>query len=725
MQFGTCSFVKLSFPGFPLVKFDTMCICFILEDQNKGLETKKVFRVRQGLASTRVARCLGAMDGSELKIGELWDVLQSFGFTERKLALSSLDDSDLIAQQICLHLGCICENYHTQMVWELIHDCQLGEPIKKRLRGDHRVDEFQVSNKSLRTLNSVHRASGSEQPTASSSTKTEARPLGIRHRVDDDQSDARQIREQKQREKWSRELYKELLKVGSEALSGMEFCVGFDRLHLALAGKTRTSTLRRYVKVWQDWQSWKRGSWGDAVKVHPSIFCEYLFTRFDEPCGRTIPGLIVKAVQWFEKVACFDADSRVSDNRMVIQIRDYIVEQLSKEGPPPRRAPRYPAVLIEALESAVLEERSVVGMRILAWAKLIKIWGSLRFDDLQKINPKFLSFRGGRMTTTLRITKTSGPGKRVQELPVCISEHAYIWDGSWLKVGFDLLKEGADFERDYLIPRFDEDWCNLRKRCASYSDMAAYSCSLRKALRSQVTLDALLPDELASFWTEHSERATLPTGLAMLEVPKTDRDLVGRWKPDASDSYVRSYNGLVAKLQQKFAGALRKQSRSTLLDEIDVVESAESWLNARKTEISWNEREKTVEQLRESLTEYVERDDIFVEDPISDDTRIIDLIGTKTDKSESWKINADRKQGYIVVHNTGKCRRLHKIEGGCWMARSRRFKSSEEFETMPEESAYTHVCKVCWPAASGDDDSSDESTSGSSTTEDSDDERMD
>ena len=59
------------------------------------------------------------------------------------------------------------------------------------------------------------------------------------------------------------------------------------------------------------------------------------------------------------------------------------------------------------------------------------------------------------------------------------------------------------------------------------------------------------------------------------------------------------------------------------------------------------------------------------------------------------------------------------------MARSRRFKSSEEFETMPEESAYTHVCKVCWPAASGDDDSSDESTSGSSTTEDSDDERMD
>ncbi len=667
------------------------------------------------------------MDRSDVGVSEFWRILQSFGFTERKLALSDLGDAELIARQICAHLGCILENHHIQIVWELIHDCQLGEPVKKRLRGDHRVDEFQVSEKSLHAASIVVGVDRSEQLVKSTSSKHEVRPLGIKHREVDDQSDARQLRDQKLREKWSRELYKELVKVNSVALSGMEFCVGFDRLHLALAGKTRTSTLRRYVKVWQDWQSWKKGAWGESVKVHPSIFCEYLFTRFDEPCGRTIPGLIVKAVYWFEKIACFDVDNRVADNRMVGQIRDYIVERLSREGPPPRRAPRYPAILIEALEAAVLDDASVLGMRILAWAKLIKVWGSLRFDDLQKINPERLSFRGGRLTTTLRITKTSGPGKRVQELPVCISEHAYIWDGSWLKSGFDLLKEAADFERDYLIPRFSEDWSQLRKRCASYSDMAAYSCSLRKALRSQVTLDALLPDELSSFWTEHSERATLPTGLAMLEVPKTDRDLVGRWKPDASDSYVRSYNGLVAKLQQRFSVVLRKQDRSTLLDEIDIVESAESWLNARKTEISFSERDKMVEDLRESLGEFVEKEEAFIEEhilDISDDTRIIDLMDNKPDKTDTLKISADRKQGYIVVHNTGRCKRLHKIEGGCWMARSRHFKSSEEFETLPEESAYTHVCKVCWPSTTGDDDSSDESSSRSSTTVESDDDNI-
>ena len=94
----------------------------------------------------------------------------------------------------------------------------------------------------------------------------------------------------------------------------------------------------------------EKGSWGDNGKAHPSVFCEYLFTRFDEPCGRTIPGLIVKAVHWFEKVACIEMGEQVSENRMVCQIRDYIVEQLSKDGPPPRRAPRYPAIVIEALE---------------------------------------------------------------------------------------------------------------------------------------------------------------------------------------------------------------------------------------------------------------------------------------------------------------------------------------------------------------------------------------
>ena len=137
------------------------------------------------------------MDRSELSVTEIWNILQSFGFTERKFALSNLDDAGLIAQQICTHLGCIRENHHIHIVWELIHDCQLGEPVKKRLRGDHRVDEFQVSEKSLISASIGVRADRSEQPATSTSSRPEVRPLGIKHREVDDQSDARQLRELK------------------------------------------------------------------------------------------------------------------------------------------------------------------------------------------------------------------------------------------------------------------------------------------------------------------------------------------------------------------------------------------------------------------------------------------------------------------------------------------------------------------------------------------------
>ena len=403
-------------------------------------------------------------------------------------------------------------------------------------------------------------------------------------------------------------------------MSNIEHCVGQARIHLAIAGKTRTSTLKRYVKCWQDWQHWKHCVWGENSCVHPSMFCEYLFSRFDEPCGPSVPGLICKAVHWFEKLAGLEGRDMVTDSRAVLQIRDYIVEQLSKDAPPPRRAPRSPVVMIEAMERTVLKSDAALGLRLISCVKLIKIWGSLRFDDVQKIHPENLSMLGGRMTTTLRVTKTSGPGKRIQKMPVCISEHAYIWDATWLKAGFDLLKNEADFDRDYLIPQLDSDWNSFRKKAASYNDMSVYACGLRRALRSNITFEELISDDLASFWTEHSERATLPTGLAMIGVVKTDRDLVGRWKPDASDSYVRSYNGLVAKLQNKFANTCRREDRSKLLDEIDVLESAQAWLKARKVEISAGERQEIVSRLEDTLKEFSQPDEAWVEEEYNDDT---------------------------------------------------------------------------------------------------------
>ena len=225
------------------------------------------------------------------------------------------------------------------------------------------------------------------------------------------------------------------------------------------------------------------------------------------------------------------------------------------------------------------------------------------------------------------------------------------------------MKDLADFERDYLIPQIDADWMGFRKKAASYHDMSIYACHLRRALRSMVTFDALLPDDLVSFWTAQSERTTLPTGLAMLGVSKPDRDLIGRWKPDASDSYVRSYNGLVAKLQSRYAGVARTKDRAKTLDEIDVVESAQAWLKARKSEMHATEREGIIEHLGDALKEFVEPREAWVEDAeVDDETPISDLFPRKSEVVQRDLDTCSRQNGY--VDNNSRCLRLHKIEGG-------------------------------------------------------------
>ena len=82
------------------------------------------------------------------------------------------------------------------------------------------------------------------------------RPLRSRPATDIAQAKARQEAEDDLKEKWAHELVVEMQRVHAPALRELEHCVDESRVPLALAGKTRPSTLRRYVKTWRDWLAW-------------------------------------------------------------------------------------------------------------------------------------------------------------------------------------------------------------------------------------------------------------------------------------------------------------------------------------------------------------------------------------------------------------------------------------------------------------------------------------
>ena len=273
----------------------------------------------------------------------------------------------------------------------------------------------------------------------------------------------------------------------------------------------------------------------------------------------------------------------------------------------------------------------------------------------------------------------------------------------------------AGFERDYLLPKLTDNWAGFQRKFATYQDVTSYSCRLRKNLVGLYDFSPVFPEELASFWTEHSERATLPTALAMLGVETSKRDLVGRWKPDASDTYVRSYNGLVSQLQGLYGKAMRKPHRFKTLDEIDVAESADAWLRNRKTEIAEEERSELVSKLMLAMDSFAS--DGTWEHPAEQPPEGTegDVLEEVQDEGHTEDTKTCRVSGFIVVTTAKNCKRLHKAVNGCWMARERIFKESVEFENRPQDSEYTHVCRVCWPKDKNADDSSGETSSDTST----------
>ena len=184
-----------------------------------------------------------------------------------------------------------------------------------------------------------------------------------RRALDGEEEDVRMKREAEQKEFWSRELFIELKKFEAPSLENLEHCVPDRHLHMALAGRTRYNTLKRYIKTWKGFMQWMVATKGYQDYPEPGDLVEYLFARYDEPCGPTIPGLIVKAVAWMERTADLDSRQRIGEAHIVASVRDYIVDMLSKDAPPTRKAPRYPVIFIESLESMVEDDKLLMGLR--------------------------------------------------------------------------------------------------------------------------------------------------------------------------------------------------------------------------------------------------------------------------------------------------------------------------------------------------------------------------
>ena len=84
--------------------------------------------------------------------------------------------------------------------------------------------------------------------------------------------------------------------MGAPVVKTIDDCLDPERAFELLPGKTRSSTLKRYVTMYKRWWLWLQEAKRVDPPGRPADLVDYLLALRDEPCARTVPDSLLKAV---------------------------------------------------------------------------------------------------------------------------------------------------------------------------------------------------------------------------------------------------------------------------------------------------------------------------------------------------------------------------------------------------------------------------------------------
>ena len=325
------------------------------------------------------------------------------------------------------------------------------------------------------------------------------------------------------------------------------------------AGPTRARTIRARVRQFKKMRDWLFVVHTVVWPQHVGQVLDYLEMLAAEPCGRSVPRSVLAApLSFVEEKDEVPEEDRISTCQILKTTVADMEAQLSSSAQPTHKAPSLFVMMVIAMELLVLDESMPSGARAMSWVKLLKVWSSLRSDDLRGLLPAELKCNREGLHGWLDRTKTSGPGRRIRWLPVTVSAGAYLAHPSWLQAGYDIWNpRPLNFERGYFVMPMDETLQQVRHAPANYEDMARMSYMVYMHLRRPLYCDGgwrtseelLFQGQEAPHWTEHSERNLINNVAATMGYPKSERDFLGRWVPQQSDDYLRTARSITHKLQ--------------------------------------------------------------------------------------------------------------------------------------------------------------------------------
>ena len=337
-----------------------------------------------------------------------------------------------------------------------------------------------------------------------------------------------------------------------------------DRALKGIWGKRRPKTLKHIALVLKRLRD-ALGSNAALFSLDECVLVNYLFDRADEPCGKSVPELVVRFValawrKWGLPDVLSDWSASVAAQLKV---------ELSKGNlKAVRKALNYPLVVVVAAEMAIVEpnssgltplELAVVGVEV------VKFYLSARFHDMQN-----LCFRSLRWSqefwgneAAFRETKTTGAGCAIEVLPAWISRFHSLSGKDWAAAWVSYLQQVSIFP-----PPGDGYFLQDPETGGKMS----YDVKLRltREAFSKIDLEEAavqlgLPDcprfispAFATHFGEHSARGVMNSWGVELGIPKERLHFLGRWTPqDSVDDYARSSRAAVMGIVKEVTDAIK------------------------------------------------------------------------------------------------------------------------------------------------------------------------
>ncbi len=504
-----------------------------------------------------------------------------------------------------------------------------------------------------------------------------------------------------------------------------------------VTGKKRSKTLRARYRTWKKIRLWLQCVHGVAWPTDIGQMIDYINDLEASNCARTVPVSVGCALTFFERISGLPDALCISTMVFWQQSLNAVICQVAESlgTVPVNKAPQPAVAMILSLELYVCSGRSRF-KRFLAYCRLLKIWMILRFDDLQSLCSTRLTLSKFNLKSFVGRTKTTGPGKRLPELPCYVHAQASLTGLPWIEVGFELLKtDGFKLgKRDYFIGIPADDWDSMLPKMLDYSYCSALGRQLLGELKRPFRGlggdwiegdEVLLPHPGPLFFREHSDRHwAVSVAAALGNCTKEERDDAGRWGVSGKQSgeYALTSRHVVLGLQTKVLRAICEGPCA--YDESDLFESYKVWLLERDP---FYDAQRNLRLL--SLDHCGAQDACLRQPwPVGRSGITVAVADNKIVKEAAAeemfddKVLDEDQPLWASIGKTG-FTRLHRLEG-CKTKRETCYRWKGLSWKEAEKDKSDKMCLLCWPelkdnveATSSSDDSSNEGSESSSSEE--------